>query len=458
MNTDRSKLKKQLPLMLTALLFAVLMLLTAVLIGMISGSLRSSLNLPRGMNKSAVPGDPGLADARAAMTPGFIGISRPGSRKCIVGNSNVSYSIYSELCVYLADYLSAEQIDEITSSTWTGYVTEENSVFLRFHSEYPDLAISSLADLVTGKENSRSTVGAYIYEMVLIPGTESSEMSRLAVRSLDGRCREYILGEQSEKLTSEAISRITGAYSFLDLSFVFACEDDSFSNLNPTEPVIIDPVITKNIIMTDNTAQFLMQKSADISRLMQFFSMNPDKLLNSRSDPSVSMVSDRTGVLRVYPSSIEFQAADDAAPDISLIIGNTEEIGIPEYTRAAYSLISSVRSLGSMYTGGDCEIRLAGISSADGQTELTFDYCFDNIKISGIGHAVTVVFSRAKLVSFELFTISVKGLGAFSEAFSEWWFDDIALKDRGNIGAVNLVYKGDFVRESLSAEWSASLK
>lgn len=455
MTGERPKLVKHLPLMLIALLFAALMLLTAILIGMLSGDLERSVDLPRSGGSTGALSEAGLAETRMSVLPEFIGVSLPDSRRCIIGNSNTAYAFYSGLCGYLSDYLSSDRTEEVTAEKWVSYALADNSVFLRFHCELPGAAVGSLAGLVSERSESREPAGGLIYEMILIPSTENSEMSKLAVRSLDGKCTEYILDEQSEKLTPEAVSRISGAYSFLDQTFIFACEKSGYSYLSPTEPVILDPVVTRNIIITDSTAQFLMQKTADVTKLIQVFSMNPDKLLSSRSDQSVQMASDRSGVLRIYPSSIEFQAADDAANDISSFVGNVEKIGISEYVRAVYSIISSIKNMGTMYTGGECDIRLAGISSSGEQTELVFDYYIDNLRITGIGHAVTAVFSRAKLVSFKLHTISAKGLGAFSESFSEWWFDDVTLRNFRNVRSVSLVYRGSFVKESLSAEWAA---
>ena len=388
--------------------------------------------------------------------PEFIGITVSGKRSGVLGEKNIMTDIYRDICRYISAYLNPSAASPADDSLWRRYADSDESLYLRYHAELPDFMIASLADTASGTvQSDRNSVGAYVYELMILPGTlDSSATSCMAVRDSSGNVFEYAISENAEKVTADVFVSFMSSYSTAFKPFSFAYE--IYPDIGKTIPVINGSIMMRNIMMTGDTALMIRGSRTEHSSLMRVFDMNPDKLLNTRMDEVYSF-SDRRGVLSLYASSIEFRATEDGGPEVEDLTGTPGDGSISGYVNAAASIMEGIRRIGSLYTGGDADMYISSASYSKGVLTLTFSYSYDNIPIVTGESAAEIVFAYGKLRSARIYTMSVRNTGTISAPLSEWWFIDVMGDERQGLENVSPVYRADYQSESVKAEWAGRM-
>jgi hypothetical protein len=243
-------------------------------------------------------------------------------------------------------------------------------------------------------------------------------------------------------------------------SFLF--NEETYPSLAWTEPICTDAIQTRNLIMTDSTAGLLQNSSGERETLLRLFGFNPDKLLNvhEEADGSSSYY-DTEGILYLRRSSFEYRrSSGDTGLDINDILGgssagngSTAEI-LKSYVQAAVLLYENLAKINRNYTGGDADLLLRSMTSAAGEVTLEFQYVIDNIPIADDRAAYRITFSGGRVLHAELHTIAVRALAERSESYREWWFASLLPVNRF-CDNVRLVYRSDYLSESVAAEWAA---
>lgn len=386
------------------------------------------------------------------LLPEFIGITSDGEKSGISGSFNILSELYREFSGVISEVMRGENRVDEDKLDWNGLEEYESSVYIRYHSVLPDCVIGIFADSYAAGDDAfdadtsaeysgRGEVYSYVYEMYIIPNTDGSGKIIIAVKSRNGDTAIYSADSESI-FTGESVKKMRESY----LSSMY-----SYKMLGG-EPVFVENVVARNVIITGNTAQ--SNTESDVRELMRFFALNPDKLLSSHeNEEGNSSYIDTHGILSVTSSAIEYTSSSDGGIGIDDFIGHSNSEALEKYIKASISIINFIRSINKNYAGGDAEIYFDSVSSSDGKITLSFMYAFDGIVIEDIEPAFTAVFENGILRSARLYTISVRNLGDRQELMSEKMFIDIISSGGASIKNTSLVYRGDFVSESVKAEW-----
>ena len=391
-------------------------------------------------------------DISRYLLPEFIGITSEGEKSGISGSVNILSELYRELSGVISEVMRGENKIDDNAVDWKELEEYESSVYVRYYNVLPDCIIGIFADSYSMEDDAfdadlpdahmrSEEVSSYVYEMYIIPNTDGSGKIIVAVKSKNGDTVIYS-GVAESVFTGESVEKMREAY----LSSMYTYK------MLGGEPVFTENVVARNVIITENTAQ--SNTESDMRELMQFFALNPDKLLSSHEDEEGnSSYIDTHGILSVTASAFEYTSSSDGGIGIDDFIGHSDSGTLEEYIKASISIINFIRSLNKNYAGGDAEIYFDSVSSSDGKVTLSFMYSFDGIVIEDIEPAFTAVFENGILRSARLYTISVRNLGDRQELMSEKMFIDIISSGGVSIKNTSLVYRGDFVSESVKAEW-----
>ncbi len=454
-NTGKQRKSDTVLFALTVALFAALVFLTSALIMLYSRS-TSEGDIPFDLDRlTSDDSSGGAAEIADAILPEFIGITTGGKRYGISGSSAVMADIYGELSYTVSETLLSENCRQGDESFWLSCAELADSVYIRYHSELPDVMIGLFADAAADTAHTRDRVNAYIYEMFILPSEDTSGTATVAVRSVAGEVFIYSEEEAENGLMTAELGKYTRSYTSSMKEFVFSMGE--YGTGSPTEPVFAEPITTKNILTTDGTAFLIKSSTSMVNRLMRIFGINPNKLLSSHEEPTGKIsYTDRTGVLYIERSALEYRAAEDGGIPVEDIIGYTDSIGIGEYISAVYGLVGNIKALESHCAGGSADLYLTEITSNGREVSMRLEFFYDNILVSGTEPALDVTFEDGRLTYARLFTVTVKGIGTRSETFGEWWFFD-SIESGGEIRNVGLIYRSDYVADSVSAQWRASV-
>lgn len=394
------------------------------------------------------------------LLPAFIGITADGERYGISGYTNTVSEMYGNFAPIISETVSGEKISPLADDEWNALADETASVYIRYHSTLPDNIIAlfadSSSDLRNEKKVDRTRVSAYVYEMFIIPYSAADKSIEIAVKDQAGSSYIYRCEYPMDPITSDDLSEMVQSYRSAMAAFTFAGDD--YGAKSSTEPVFLGSVYTKNILITGYTAELIQNSTEELESLMRIFGLNPDKLLNKHVDDyGEGSYIDSQGVLYLGESEFEYTAADEGGVPLSDIIGNNDSCSIGEYIDAAISICLDIKTINKYYTGGDADITLTGAFSSNGYVTLEFTYFFDNYRITGIPNAFTAIFSGDRLVYAKLYTIAARNLGDRTESLTEWWYLKYLEKSGEVPYNTTLVYRSDFVSESIKAEWTAEV-
>lgn len=438
-----------------AVLFVLLCVLTASMISVITNSSSVKSSVPFDLDRITADKNVEYADVSDTLLPSFIGITADGVRRGVSASTNTVAELYKTITPTLAAVLADEYAKSGDDRLWNSMAEAENSVYVRYHSELADYVISVFAE---HENNKRNSLNSYVYELILLPYSEASDTVTVAVRSLSGSVCVYEQPSPEEIITAEDLRRVQRAYRSGLKEFVFA--GDRASAASPTEPIFLESISTRNILITGYSGSLVHNSGEEIETIMRLFSLNPDKLLNQHKeeDGSTSYI-DTKGILYLRNSSFEYASTADGGIPIENYIGYTEQADLMDYIQTAMTIFDEITAVSRHYTGGDADITLASVESRSGEVRLTYIYTFDNLKIADIEPAFTAVFEDGMLRSAKLYTLAVRNLGDRTQSFAEWWFADhlesYMTAETPPYRNIGLVYRSDFVSDAVKAEWCA---
>lgn len=425
--------------LILSLLMLVLAFLTAATLTMI---------LTGASVKSSVPFD--LDEITAANTsdsfvpadlfiPEMIGITADNNRYASSVSAMTTSELYKTVLPVLAEVLNTNGTPDTSEMLWDTFIERKSSVYIRFHRETANYVICSLADIAS------PTMISPVYELFLLPYSSNSDSMTAAVKCYDGSVYVYTKRAPENIITEDELAKLLTSYTSALTPFSF---------LENGEPVFTASLSSRNIIITDGTASML-GNDKNVSTLLRLFGLNPDKLLNKHisSDGTGSYIAQK-GIFTIERSSFSFTASQDGGVRISDHISASVQPSFKDYVSAAYAIFESIGEINSHFTGDDADIILASASSSADSLTLVFEYVFDNIRIVDIEPALTVTFTNGKLTEYNHYTLSVRNLGSHSQSVSKKWFADFLNRPDGkHLHRISLVYRGDFLSESVKAEW-----
>ena len=373
----------------------------------------------------------------------------------VSGAVDVMTDVYSSFASVISSTMVSDFSSRGSEADWNRIANSENFVYIRFHSQLPNIVIATFADISAGKTEKRNQLSAYVYEMFIVPEDNHGGEEIIAVRSTLGDVFIYRNSDSDNYVSTAQLSKILHTYSLQFKKFEFA--KNLLYGESSTDPVLVESISTKNIFMTNNVAS--MTYGNTVKNIMRVFGVNPDKLLNTHTgEDGTASYTDRSGVFYHYESAFEYKATEDGGVDISEIIGYSDKTGLVEYISAAKTIFDRVGEINTNYIGAEADIILTSVVS-DGKTvELEFTYVYDNIRVVDIEPAFTATFKNGKLMGARVYTLAIRNVGTRSIPHSEWWFYDDLGEGNREIINVGLVYKSDFVSENVSAEWVGTVK
>jgi hypothetical protein len=278
-----------------------------------------------------------------------------------------------------------------------------------------------------------------------------ANVAEAAVRDREGHVLLYSVTMPTEILRAEDLSKFIGSFRSSFAAFSFRVEGGAL------QPVFSAPIVTRGVIMTQNNAVFVRDNQAELNRFLRVFGMNPDKLLSTHTEENGEITSVGThGALTVGETMFVYQSTSEGGLGLEDLIGYKDSVGIAGYVRACLNLCAGVRALNRTYTGGDAALSLYSMRAEAGTVSLSFVYTFDNIRISDVPRALEATFENGLLISASIYTVTV-GVSRYSRVqvpVEEWFFRWLGARGE-TAGRVSLVYRADFLSDSVSPEWGA---
>ncbi|MBQ3860865.1 MAG: hypothetical protein II779_10070 [Clostridia bacterium] len=455
----KSRLADRLLLLAAALLLVLLAFLTLWLISAFRQNSRTAADFDL---TAAISNRNTEEDIATCLLPEFAGISVDGERLGLVGSENAMRELTRTLAPLLSEALSSGSVREGSEEEWAAFAEAENSVYLRLHSELGDAIVSLFtrvaseslagASFRTPPEGSGSSRRmGYLSEIVLHPYARGENFEETAFRSADGTVRIVTVTMPNTILSAEDLSRFVGIFRGALRSFAFRRSAAD----GRVQPVVTDQFFAPCVLMTENTASFVMESVQERNAVLTLFGLNPDKLLSAReeSDGATSYVATR-GEIIVGETSLTYRATSESGIGLAALTGNGESGNLANYVSAALRLYDGIKAANRHLAGGDASLLLTSVYAAEGTVRLVFHYVYDNIRVIADRPAFTAEFENGLLRAAELYTVSVQSLGNREEVMAGSWFYRWMEAKRGVPGRVFLTYRADFLSESVAPEWA----
>ncbi|MBR5312385.1 MAG: hypothetical protein IKU40_05850 [Clostridia bacterium] len=435
-------------------LFAVLCLLTYLTISAISGSSRTADGFDlEDLTNEARQTDTDVSDY---LLPEFIGVTVKGVRSGIAGSVNIVSELYSLLTPTLRSaFFYTVPLEE---GNWEDGISAENSVYIKYHSELPDGILALFAGMETNSGSDTIAFRGNVREIFILPPESVSEDTVMMTRSDSGELRMYVIPGHKASVGTGELERFVRSYSSSMTSFIF--NEGKYENLSISEPIFTGELSARELIMTDGTSVLIQNSSEEREEILRVFGLNPDKLLNVHSEADGSAgYYDTRGIVNFRRSTFEYlRSSEDNGRSVSDILGrafspsrSAAEV-LTDYIHAAILLYESIAAVNPVYIGGEADLMLRSVSSENGEVTLRFLYTVNNLRISDVQDAFRITFSAGRVTSAVLYTMTVRILAERSFPYSEWWYAS-TLDDFSS--DVRLVYRSDFVSDTVSAEWAA---
>lgn len=442
----KSKPWEWIPLILTAVLLVLLVFLT---VSLIEAFRHNSARAPE-FDLTAVTADRSGAatDISSCLLPEFAGVTADGSRYAIVGSANTMRDFCTLVYPALSEALESGTLREGSADDWNAFADAEHSVYLRWHTELPDAAAALFAS-GDGSGRAAACGGGYQSEVFLMPYVRGGNTAEAALRSADGTVRLLTVTMPKNILAAEDLTRFARSFRNSLSAFVFRKSEEN------VQPVVTERISTQCILMTRETASFILDSTAERNKLLALFGLNPDKLISSRAEPDggTSFVESR-GELYTGASFVRFRSASENGIGLQSLIGYADRVSLAEYIQAALKIFDGIRSVNRWLAGGDAQLLLTSVYASDGEVRLSFGYSFDNVIIAVDSDAYTVTFNGGRVSEASLYTIAVRNQGSWESILSGSWFYRWMEGTKGAPARIGLAYPADFVSEFVSPVWS----
>ena len=419
MTGSRMSRTEKLLIVSVILVFMVLMaamVVTVMLNSSASGTLYSDppfaiSSLISGVEKESADVSPGKY-----ILPAFMGVSpAPDGRGISIGD-NVVKELYDMVAPCLAAGLSGKPEEE-TAVNWAMLARSSRAVYIRYHSALPVSVLQSAAAAVTGMEEDSSSDGVMpVRELFVLLPDEQYGDCQVILRDIDGTVWRYLCRPQEEYPTLAQAQSFAEGLAGSFFRFRLMQQEDG-----TMEPVFLERMRVRNILLTPGTAVMMQENRADdLEKLLLNYDFNPDKLNTHEEADGTLVIVESHGVFRTRSDRLTYTAGTDGGIALQHFIGYQESYTLSDSLRAAGTIIDDLREIHPYYLGGDAEPVLTEVSLADGQLRMVFRYAFDNLLLDGCRPAAIVVTEGDKVVSVDLYTTAIRSLGDFDSSFLEY--------------------------------------
>lgn len=383
-------------IMLNTLLTALVAALVAVTV---LNALSSTALFSSDGGEKSYEGTSGQNDTNGFLLPEFIGAKGPltGSIGLLANKASVT-EVYAFLSPLISAAFSDGRGEYVSSSVWNDLIGEENTVYLRYHSELKAAMIFAHIDgnYILSGENP------YVSEMlfVLNEADDSRTVYTVYTRSKNAAvCR--FTAEDGYKANGSAVYFDTETFArFSDLSGNSEFDYLAFQSISgiPERALMLK---SQYILATPPAPSGLRfgQTDAELSsELLAALGFTPAGLGVYEDDTGATVYINTLGTLKHSAKRLTFEAAIDGGIPLSVTKSNAGAYSVLEEAHSAEKLIFGLNSIQPELFGEDAYLMLTNAQASGTALTLKYRYFFDNVIITGDDLEVTLTVENGKLV------------------------------------------------------------
>ncbi len=388
-------------ILLNSLLIVLVAALIAVTVlnALSSPALFSSENGEKGYQSSEKTG----AGSDSFLLPEFIGAKGPltGSIGLLANKASVT-EVYEFLSPFISSAFASGHGEYVFSGIWTSLISEENTVYLRYHSELKAAMISAHIDgnyLISGENPD-------VAEMILVLSDdgENHTVYTLYTRSRLGTVCKFKAKSTAYTVNGEFVYFDAETFSqFSDLSGNSEFDYLAFQNISgiPKKSLMLS---SQHILAAPPAPSGLRFGDTDSelsSELLAALGFTPAGLGIYTDDTGATVYINTLGTLRRTPESLTYEAAFEGGIPLSVTENGDNAYSVLEDTYSAESLMSRLNTIQPGLFGEDAYLMLTEAQANGTAITLRYGYFFDNIMIMGSDNSspeVTVTIENGKLI------------------------------------------------------------
>ncbi|MBQ2732935.1 MAG: hypothetical protein IJF74_02145 [Clostridia bacterium] len=356
---------------------------------------------------SSDDGEKGASNTEQSAANGFLLPEFIGAKGTLTGSvgllsSKVSVAeVYSFLSPLISAAFTGGTGESIPPTLWEELIGEENTVYLRYHSELRAALISSHINgsyLFKGENPN-------VFEMLLVlrDSGENRTAYTLYTRSREGKLCRFTSGGETylqngipvyfDAETFSRFSDLSGNSEFDYLIFQSISGIPEKSLMLPSQHILATPPAPSGLRF-DSTEGELS------SELLALLGFTPAGLGIYTDDTGATVYINTLGTLRRTADRLTFEAAFEGGIPLSVTENDTSAYSVLEGAYSAEALISELNFLQPELFGGDAYPMLTETHANGTALTLKYGYFFDNIMIlSDDGNMldITVTVENGKL-------------------------------------------------------------
>jgi len=416
----RSKIPRQDVLLALGVVLAVacvvaLTVVTVILNSAASGTLYSSPPFALDSLISDADGDSETVSLANYVVPAFIGVAPAPEGLGISVGDDVIKELYSMLSPCLASGLKGEGAP-YTELGWELLRQSDRVVYIKYHSALPVSVLQGAAAAVCGTEESAGAAGGRaVRELFILLPNEQYGDCQVVLRTTDGAFLRFVCDSQEEYPTLADIVDFTQSLRQSFFRFVLGN-----SKTSSTEPVFLERIRTRNILLTPDTASMMTDNlNHHKNTLLRMFDFNPDKLSTHEEADGTLVTVESHGILRIQSDRFMYTAGVDGGVPLQQLGGYRERYTLFDSLRSACTVIRNLREMYRFYMGGDADVILTGVSRQNEQIRMVFRYAFDNLLLENCDPAMVMVVENGRVMAMDIYAMGVLSYGDIQSGYME---------------------------------------
>ena len=333
------------------------------------------------------------------LIPEFIGAKGPltGSIGLLANKVSVT-EVYSFLSPLISAAFSDGSGEYVSSSVWADLIGEENTVYLRYHSEIKAALISAHIDGSTSVKGANPDVSEMLF--VLNNDNASRTLYTLYTRNKNGGMCRFTANSGAYTKNGETVYFDAEAFSrFSDLSGNSGFDYLIFQSISgiPAKALMLQSQYILDTPPAPSGLRFSKTDAELSSELLAALGFTPAGLGIYTDDTGATVYINTLGTLRHTSESLTFEAAFDGGIPLFVTESASGAYSVLEGVYAAEKLASSLKSIQPELFGGDAYTMLTGAEADGTAITLTYRYFFDNVIIMGEGLEVKLTVKSGRL-------------------------------------------------------------
>ncbi len=381
-------------------------LLSVLVAALIAVTVLNALSSPALFSSDSADKDTGgsagnvTGNAYSFFLPEFIGAKGPltGSIGLLANKASVT-EVYEFLSPFIAAAFASGNGEYVSAASWMSLIGEENTVYLRYHSEMKAAMIGAHIDgnyLLAGENPNVS-------EMLLVLSDHGENRTAYTLYT---RCKYGTVCRFTPKNTvytknGETVYFDAETFSqFSDLSGNSEFDYLAFQNISgiPQTSLMLQSQHILSAPPAPSGLRFGKTDSELSSELLAALGFTPAGLGIYTDETGATVYINTLGTLRRTPEALIFEAAFDGGIPLSVTENKGDAYSVLEDMYSAEALLSHLNTVQSELFGSDAYPMLTEVRTEDTALTLVYKYFFDNIMIIGDGIDVTVTIESGKLI------------------------------------------------------------